>query len=81
MPLAATLLLLVAQVLLPGLLYLCMVSELADIVEIGPFMGALFVLIVPLMAATLLIIGASRVSKLGDSLADVAAVIPSTWHC
>ncbi|MEV0590349.1 arsenic resistance protein [Nonomuraea cavernae] len=106
--LAATPLLLVAQmVLLPGLLYLFMGSELADIVEVGPFVEAFVVLIViplalawatqawaarrpagqkvsdaasttmvPLMAATLLVVVASQVPKLGDSLADVAAVIP-----
>lgn len=106
--LAATPLLLVAQmVLLPLFLYLFMGSELADIVEIGPFVEAFVVLIViplalawatqawaaraaagrtvsaaasttmvPLMAATLLIVVASQVPKLGGNLADVAAVIP-----
>lgn len=106
--LAATPLLLVAQmILLPGFLYLFMGSELADIVEIGPFVEAFLVLIViplalawvlqawaarrpagqrvadaagtamvPLMAATLLVVVASQVPKLGGSLADVAAVIP-----
>lgn len=45
--LAATPLLLVAQmVLLPGLLYLFMGSELADVVETGPFVEAFLVLIV-----------------------------------
>lgn len=106
--LAATPLLLVAQmILLPGFLYLFMGSELADIVEVGPFVEAFLVLIViplalawtvqawsarrtagrkvsdaatttmvPLMAATLLVVVASQIPKLGDSLADVAAVIP-----
>jgi ACR3 family arsenite efflux pump ArsB len=106
--LAATPVLLVAQMLLlPGYLYLFMGSELADIVEVGPFIEAFVVLIViplalawalqawaarrpagqkvsggatttmvPLMAATLLVVVASQVPKLGGSLADVAAVIP-----
>jgi ACR3 family arsenite transporter len=106
--LAATPLLLVAQMLLlPGFLYVFMGSELADVVEVGPFVEAFVVLIViplllawalqawaarrpagqkvsdaatttmvPLMAATLLTVVASQVPKLGDSLADVAAVIP-----
>ncbi|MFF9018141.1 bile acid:sodium symporter [Streptomyces sp. NPDC014870] len=106
--LAATPLLLVAQMLLlPGFLYLFMGPDLADIVEPGPFLEAFLVLIVvplalawalqawasrrptgrrvsdaatttmvPLMAATLLTVVASQVPKLGDSLTDVAAVIP-----
>ncbi|MEU8942568.1 bile acid:sodium symporter [Streptomyces goshikiensis] len=106
--LAATPLLLVVQMLLlPGFLYLFMGSELAYIVEIGPFVEAFLVLIViplalawtlqawaarrptgqklsdaatttmvPLMAATLFVVVASQVPKLGDSLTDVAAVIP-----
>ncbi|MEU7606216.1 bile acid:sodium symporter [Streptomyces sp. NPDC041003] len=106
--LAATPLLLVVQmILLPGFLYLFMGSELADIVEVGPFVEAFLVLIViplalawtlqawaarrpagqkaadaatttmvPLMAATLFVVVASQVPKLGDSLTDVAAVIP-----
>ncbi|WP_406490551.1 bile acid:sodium symporter [Streptomyces phaeochromogenes] len=106
--LAATPLLLVAQMLLlPGFLYLFMGSDLADIVEVGPFLEAFAFLIViplalawalqawaarrpagqqvsdaatttmvPLMAATLLTVVASQVPKLGESLADVAAVIP-----
>ncbi|MET7920472.1 bile acid:sodium symporter [Streptomyces avermitilis] len=106
--LAATPVLLVAQMLLlPGYLYLFMGSELADIVEVGPFIEAFVVLIViplalawalqawaarqpagqkvsdganttmvPLMAATLLVVVASQVPKLGGSLADIAAVIP-----
>ncbi|UUV36342.1 bile acid:sodium symporter [Amycolatopsis roodepoortensis] len=106
--LAATPLLLVTQMLLlPGFLYLFLGSELADIVEIGPFAEAFLVLIViplalacatqawsarapagrvvsaaanttmvPLMAATLLVVVASQVPKLGGNLASVAAVIP-----
>ncbi|MEK9518250.1 bile acid:sodium symporter [Streptomyces venezuelae] len=106
--LAATPLLLVAQMLLlPGFLYLFMGSELADIVEAGPFVDAFLILIViplalawtlqawaarrpsgqkvsdaatttmvPLMAATLFVVVASQIPKLGDSLTDVAAVIP-----
>ncbi|MFF9141010.1 bile acid:sodium symporter [Streptomyces albogriseolus] len=106
--LAATPVLLLAQMLLlPGFLYLFMGSELADIVEAGPFLEAFLVLIViplalawalqawaarrpagqkvsdaatttmvPLMAATLLVVVASQIPKLGDSLADVAAVVP-----
>ncbi|GHG22394.1 arsenic resistance protein [Streptomyces filamentosus] len=106
--LAATPVLLVAQMLLlPGFLYLFMGSELADVVEVGPFLEAFLTLIViplalawalqawaarhparqkvfgaatttmvPLMAATLLTVVASQVPKLGDSLGDVAAVVP-----
>ncbi|MFD4833416.1 arsenic resistance protein [Streptomyces uncialis] len=106
--LAATPLLLVAQMLLlPGFLYLFMGSDLADIVETGPFVEAFAVLIVvplalawalqawaarrpagrrvsdaatttmvPLMAATLLVVVASQVPKLGAGLTDVAAVVP-----
>ncbi|WP_082859604.1 arsenic resistance protein [Alloactinosynnema sp. L-07] len=106
--LAATPLLLVAQMLLlPVFLYLFLGSELADIVEVGPFVEAFVVLIaiplalawatqawaartaagrvvsaaanttmVPLMAATLLVVVASQIPKLGGNLADVAAVIP-----
>lgn len=106
--LAATPLLLVAQMLLlPGFLYLFLGPDLADIVEAGPFVEAFAVLIViplalawslqrwavrrpagrrvsdaatttmvPLMAATLLVVVASQVPKLGGSLTDVAAVIP-----
>lgn len=102
--LAATPLLLVAQMLLPVFLYLFVGSELADIVEVEPFLKAFLILIViplalawalqawaarrasgqkvsdaattmmvPLMAATLLVVVASQVPKLGDSL---TAVIP-----
>ncbi|MBO1286773.1 arsenic resistance protein [Streptomyces sampsonii] len=106
--LAATPLLLVAQmVLLPGFLYLFMGAELAEVVEVGPFVEAFLVLIViplalawtvqgwaarrpagrraadaagtamvPLMAVTLLTVVASQVPKIGDSLGDVAAVVP-----
>ncbi|MEU6112466.1 bile acid:sodium symporter [Streptomyces albidoflavus] len=106
--LAATPLLLVAQmVLLPGFLYLFMGAELAEVVEVGPFVEAFLVLIViplalawtvqawaarrpagrraadaagtamvPLMAATLLTVVASQVPKIGDSLGNVAAVVP-----
>ncbi|WP_208865720.1 bile acid:sodium symporter [Streptomyces viridochromogenes] len=106
--LAATPLLLVAQMLLlPGFLYLFMGSGLAGTVDAGPFVEAFAVLIViplalawalqawaarrpagqrvsaaatttmvPLMAATLVTVVASQVPQLGDSLPDVAAVIP-----
>ncbi|WP_405641218.1 arsenic resistance protein [Streptomyces uncialis] len=106
--LAATPLLLVAQMLLlPGFLYLFMGPDLADIVGTGPFVEAFAVLIVvplalawalqmwaarrpagqrvsdaatttmvPLMAATLLVVVASQVPKLGGGLTDVAAVVP-----
>ncbi|MDT0269156.1 bile acid:sodium symporter [Streptomyces sp. DSM 44915] len=106
--LAATPLLLVAQlVLLPGYLFLFLGSDLADIVETGPFVEAFVVLIavplalawltqawaarrpagrrvadaagttmVPLMAATLLVVVASQVPKLDDNLTDVARVVP-----
>lgn len=106
--LAATPLLLLAQmVLLPGLLFLFLGADLADVVEAGPFVEAFVVLIavplalawltqawaarrpagrrtadamgttmVPLMAATLLTVVASQVPKLGDSLTDVARVVP-----
>lgn len=106
--LAATPLLLVAQMaLLPVFLYLFMGSELADIVEAGPFLEAFLTLIViplalawalqtwaarhpagqkvseaatttmvPLMAATLLVVVASQVPRLDGNLGDVAAVVP-----
>ncbi|AWL42783.1 MULTISPECIES: arsenic resistance protein [unclassified Streptomyces] len=106
--LAATPLLLLAQmILLPLFLFLFMGSDLAGIVEAGPFLEAFLILIViplalawltqawaarrtagqkvadamgttmvPLMAATLLTVVASQVPKLGDSLADVARVVP-----
>ncbi|MFB7476254.1 arsenic resistance protein [Kitasatospora sp. NPDC056184] len=106
--LAATPLLLVAQMLLlPVFLRLFLGPELSDIVEVGPFVRAFLTLIavplalawllqawaarrpagrkaagaattamVPLMAATLLTVVASQVPKLGDSLGDVAGVIP-----
>ncbi|KUO16215.1 arsenic resistance protein [Streptomyces dysideae] len=106
--LAATPLLLVTQMaLLPVFLYLFMGSELADIVEAGPFLEAFLVLIVfplalawalqawaarrpagqkvsdaatttmvSLMAATLLVVVASQIPRLDDSLGDVVAVVP-----
>ncbi|MFF2656221.1 arsenic resistance protein [Kitasatospora sp. NPDC058032] len=106
--LAATPLLLVAQMLLlPVFLYLFMGSELADTVEAAPFLRAFLTLIVvplalawllqawaarrpagqrvsdaasttmvPLMAATLLTVVASQVPRLGDSLGDVAGMVP-----
>ncbi|WP_245614525.1 arsenic resistance protein [Actinokineospora inagensis] len=106
--LAATPLLLVAQMLLlPVFLYLFLGSDLAGVVEIGPFVEAFLVLVViplalawatqgwaarapagrtvaaaasstmvPLMAATLLVVVASQVPKVRGHLGDVAAVIP-----
>ncbi|MFJ4687279.1 bile acid:sodium symporter [Streptomyces sp. NPDC088789] len=106
--LAATPLLLVAQMLLlPAFLYVFLGSGLADVVEAGPFLEAFLFLIVvplalawalqawaarggaggrvsaaatttmvPLMAATLLTVVASQVPEVGDSIADVAAVVP-----
>ncbi|WP_416370507.1 arsenic resistance protein [Streptomyces sp. PR69] len=106
--LAATPLLLAAQmVLLPGFLFLFMGSDLADIVDAGPFLEAFLFLIViplalawatqawaahrpvgqrvsdgatvtmvPLMAATLLIVVASQVPKLDGGLTEVAGVVP-----
>lgn len=96
--------LLAATPLPPVFLYLFVGSELADIVEVKPFLKAFLILIViplalawalqawaarrasgqkvsdaattmmvPLMAATLLVVVASQVPKLGDSL---TAVIP-----
>ncbi|MFJ9979411.1 arsenic resistance protein [Streptomyces cyaneofuscatus] len=104
---ASPLLLLAQMILLPGYLFLFMGSDLADIVEVGPFVEAFVVLIVipltlawltqawaarrtagqkttdvmntlmvPLMFATLAVVVASQVPKLGDSLSDVARVIP-----
>lgn len=106
--LAATPLLLVAQMLLlPLFLLVFLGSDLADVVEVGPFVEAFLVLIViplalawttqawagrqragaaasdamaavmvPLMAATLFVVVASQVPKLGDDAAAVAAVVP-----
>jgi arsenite transporter len=106
--LAATPLLLVAQmVLLPVFLVLFMGPELADVIEVGPFVEAFVVLIViplglawltqawaarkpagetfsalagtlmvPLMVATLLVVVASQVPKLGDGGTAVLGVIP-----
>ncbi len=104
---ASPLLLLAQMVLLPGYLFLFMGSDLADIVEVGPFVEAFVVLIVipltlawltqawaarrtagqkttdvmntlmvPLMFATLAVVVASQIPKLGDSLSDVVRVIP-----
>jgi arsenite transporter len=106
--LAATPLLLIAQMLLlPLFLLLFLGSELADIVEFGPFVDTFLVLIViplalawttqawaarrptgatlsraataamvPLMVATLLVVVASQVPKLGDDVGAVLGVIP-----
>ncbi len=106
--LAATPLLLVAQMLLlPGFLYVFLGAGLAEVVEPDPFLEAFLVLVVvplglawtlqawaarrpagarvaaaatttmvPLMAATLLTVVASQIPGVGDSLGDVAAVIP-----
>ncbi|MFJ5712708.1 bile acid:sodium symporter [Streptomyces sp. NPDC093105] len=106
--LAATPLLLVAQMLLlPGFLYVFLGAGLVEVVEPEPFLEAFLVLIVvplglawalqawaarrpagarvaaaatttmvPLMAATLLTVVASQIPGVGDSLGDVAAVIP-----
>ncbi|MEU9247678.1 bile acid:sodium symporter [Streptomyces sp. NPDC048385] len=71
--LAATPLLLVVQmVLLPGFLYLFMGSELADIVEIGPFLEAFLLLIViPLALAWALQAWAAR-GTAGQKVSDAA---------
>jgi ACR3 family arsenite transporter len=71
--LAATPLLLVVQmVLLPGFLYLFMGSELADIVEIGPFVEAFLLLIViPLALAWALQAWAARRTA-GQKVSDAA---------
>jgi len=106
--LAATPLLLLAQMLLlPLFLLLFMGSELADTVEVGPFVEAFVVLIViplalawatqawaarkragqrftdaanttmvPLMAATLIVVVASQIPKLDDDLGPVLRVVP-----
>ncbi|MGW4229696.1 arsenic resistance protein [Streptomyces sp. NPDC004980] len=71
--LAATPLLLVAQMLLlPGFLYLFMGSELADIVEAGPFVEAFLVLIIiPLALAWALQTWAAR-RPAGQRVSDAA---------
>ncbi|MEV7169312.1 bile acid:sodium symporter [Streptomyces sp. NPDC093224] len=71
--LAATPLLLVAQMLLlPGLLYLFMGPDLADIVEVGPFLEAFLVLIViPLALAWGLQAWAARTTA-GQRVSDAA---------
>jgi ACR3 family arsenite efflux pump ArsB len=106
--LAATPLLLIAQMLLlPVFLLVFLGSDLADVVEVGPFVRAFIMLIVsplalawatqawsgrhragaavsdamsavmvPLMAATLLVVVASQVPKLGDDFTDVIGVVP-----
>lgn len=106
--LAATPLLLIVQMLLlPVFLFLFLGSDLADIVELGPFIEAFLILIViplglawatqawaarqpsgatfsrgasaamvPLMVATLLVVVASQVPKLGDDVGMVLGVIP-----
>ncbi|MEO3849359.1 bile acid:sodium symporter [Streptomyces sp. B8F3] len=77
--LAATPLLLIAQmVLLPGYLYLFMGSDLADIVEAGPFVEAFVVLIaLPLALAWLTQAWAAR-RPAGQKTADAAgtAMVP-----
>ncbi|MFF0726121.1 arsenic resistance protein [Streptomyces sp. NPDC004134] len=77
--LAATPLLLIAQmVLLPGYLYLFMGSDLADIVEAGPFIEAFVVLIaIPLTLAWLTQAWAAR-RPAGQKTADAAgtAMVP-----
>ncbi|MFD7881901.1 arsenic resistance protein [Streptomyces bauhiniae] len=69
--LAATPVLLVAQMmLLPGFLYLFMGSELADIVEVGPFVEAFLILIViPLALAWALQAWAAR-RPAGQKISD-----------
>ncbi|MEV7123922.1 bile acid:sodium symporter [Kitasatospora griseola] len=71
--LAATPVLLVAQMLLlPGFLYLFMGSELADIVEVGPFVEAFLILIViPLALAWALQAWAAR-QPTGQKVSDGA---------
>ncbi|MFJ5265022.1 arsenic resistance protein [Streptomyces sp. NPDC088387] len=72
--LAATPLLLVAQmVLLPLFLYLFMGSELADIVDVGPFLEAfVFLIVVPLAFAWLLQAWAER-RRAGRRVSDAVA--------
>jgi len=76
--LAATPVLLVAQMLLlPGFLYLFMGSELADIVEVGPFLEAFVGLIViPLALAWALQAWAAR-RPAGQKVSEAAR----TWSC
>ncbi|WP_229695264.1 arsenic resistance protein [Streptomyces lacrimifluminis] len=71
--LAATPLLLVAQmVLLPGFLYLFMGSDLADIVEVGPFLEAfVFLIVIPLALAWALQGWAAR-RPAGQKVSDAA---------
>ncbi|MEV0088593.1 bile acid:sodium symporter [Saccharopolyspora sp. NPDC050642] len=74
--LAATPLLLLAQmVLLPGFLFLFLGSDLADVVETGPFVGAFVVLIViPLTLAWLTQAWAAR-RRAGRRLADAVSTL------
>lgn len=106
--LAASPLLMLAQMaMLPLLLWLFVGPDLADIVEVGPFVEAFVILIViplalawatqvagarhragraiaagftaamvPLMAATLLVVVAGQIPKIRDELDQVATVVP-----
>lgn len=106
--LAAAPLLMLAQMLaLPLLLWLFMGPDLADVVEIGPFLEAFLILIVaplalawgtealaarhragqvitsamntamvPLMAATLLVVVASQIPEISHQLGQVVTVVP-----
>ncbi|MEU7375148.1 bile acid:sodium symporter [Streptomyces albidoflavus] len=77
--LAATPLLLVAQmVLLPGFLYLFMGAELAEIVEVGPFVEAFLVLIVIPLALAWTVQGWAARRPAGRRAADAAgtAMVP-----
>ncbi|RZD64886.1 arsenic resistance protein [Streptomyces albidoflavus] len=71
--LAATPLLLVAQmVLLPGFLYLFMGAELAEVVEVGPFVEAFLVLIVIPLALAWTVQGWAARRPAGRRAADAA---------
>ncbi|RDG34714.1 arsenic resistance protein [Streptomyces corynorhini] len=77
--LAATPLLLVAQMLLlPGFLYLFMGSGLADVVEVGPFLEAfLFLIVIPLgLAWGLQVWAARRPAGLKVSDAATTTMVP-----
>ncbi|KLJ00224.1 bile acid:sodium symporter [Streptomyces albidoflavus] len=77
--LAATPLLLVAQmVLLPGFLYLFMGAELAEVVEVGPFVEAFLVLIVIPLALAWTVQGWAARRPAGRRAADAAgtAMVP-----
>jgi ACR3 family arsenite efflux pump ArsB len=70
---AAPLLMLAQAVLLPAYLWLFVGPGVADVVEVGPFLYALLVLIVlPLAAAVLVQLAASR-GRAGRVVVDVAA--------